>query len=216
MFDFEEVLNSTNVNLVVKDKDLKFLYCNENVACKLGLDSPNQAIGKNDYDFFEYNASNVYRKADSSVIRGNKLINVRETFSLPNRSIPVLVSKNQFKNRTGEVIGVVISFIDISGVNHELSGDLLKFNQEKQIYEFHIGDQTDFFTQREYDVFKQLLLGLTAKEIAKKLSLSFRTIEDYIEKIKLKLQCTSKHQIPQTAIRLGILHQNIINNSPLP
>lgn len=51
------------------------------------------------------------------------------------------------------------------------------------------------FTPREIDCIHLLLKGLTAKGIAKRLNLSPRTVESYIENIKTKTQCHSKEQL---------------------
>lgn len=50
-------------------------------------------------------------------------------------------------------------------------------------------------TKRELEVLKYILLGKTAKQIAKEINLSHRTIEEYTGKIKRKLQCHHKSEI---------------------
>jgi DNA-binding NarL/FixJ family response regulator len=42
---------------------------------------------------------------------------------------------------------------------------------------------------------KHILTGLTAKEIGRQLELSPRTVESYIENIKIKLLCQNKTQL---------------------
>lgn len=51
------------------------------------------------------------------------------------------------------------------------------------------------FTSRELSCIKLLLKGFTAKMIAKNFALSPRTIEQYLEKIKVKLHCHSREQL---------------------
>jgi DNA-binding CsgD family transcriptional regulator len=211
MFEFDDIIKSANMYLAVKDKNLKYLYCNENVACGLGLDSPKQIIGKDDHELFKDNIAHIYRSGDAHVLKGGSLLNVHEIQPHTDKTIQILTTKNQLRNKSGVVLGVVISFIDITGLKLELPTDFLQYNFNRKLYEFRIGKQTDFFTRREYDVFKYTLLGLTAKQIAKRLALSSRTIEDHINKIKLKLQCSSKHQIAETAIRLGLVQQNMLD-----
>ena len=64
----------------------------------------------------------------------------------------------------------------------------------------------EYFTEREFSVFTYLLLGFTSKMIALKLNLSPRTIEGIVNQIKLKLQCTTKSQIIEAAMRYGLGH----------
>lgn len=61
------------------------------------------------------------------------------------------------------------------------------------------------FTNREKDVFKQLLRGTTAKQIAKELGISWRTVEQHINQIKSKLGCRYKNEIILTAIRNNLI-----------
>lgn len=210
MFDFEDIIKSANMYLAAKDKNLKYLYCSENVASGLGLDSPRQIIGKTDYELFDESIGNIYRAGDIHAIKGGVLLNAREVQPHTDKTIQILTSKNQLKNKKGDPVGIVVSFIDITGLDYKTSSDIFEYNEERKSYEFHISGKSEFFTKREYEVFRHVLLGLVTKQIAKRLMLSPRTIEDYLERIKSKLQCTSKHQIAETAMRLGILHQNII------
>lgn len=50
-------------------------------------------------------------------------------------------------------------------------------------------------TKREKECLYWLVKGMTAKEIGKKLNLSYRTIEDHIDKIKSKFGCDTKSQL---------------------
>jgi len=208
MFEFEDIIKSANIFICAKDKDLKYIYCNENVANSLGLDSPKQIIGQTDYDLFNTELAHTYRMGDVHVSKGGTLLNVKEIHPHLNSSIEILTNKNQLKNNAGDFSGVVVSFVNITGLTWTLHSDLL-FDQKNNRYHIKIGNQTEYLTRREYDVLKNLLKGYTAKKIAKNLLLSPRTIEGYIENLKTKLQCSSKYHIIEAAMRLGIVQQNI-------
>lgn len=64
---------------------------------------------------------------------------------------------------------------------------------------------TPRFTKRENDVIRHLLNGCTAYEISKKLYLSKRTVEHYLERMKEKLDCCSKSELIQKARKLHSL-----------
>lgn len=210
MFEQDDIIKSTNIFLAAKDKNLKYLYCNENVACGLGLDSPKQIVGKTDYELFPDDLAKTYRSGDEYVLKGNVLINAREIQPQVNKVIKILVTKNQLKNKSGDMLGVVISFIDASNIKGIFTNELMPYDSKKQIYTFQIGREEGFFTKREYEVFRALLFGFTAKQIGKQLSMSPRTAETHIEHIRLKLQCSSKHRIIEAAMRYGIV-QNYSN-----
>lgn len=65
------------------------------------------------------------------------------------------------------------------------------------------GDQ--YLTKRETDVLKCVVLGYTAKQIGQRLNISFRTVEAYIEILKLKLQCCRKGDIVKKIITSGLI-----------
>ena len=51
---------------------------------------------------------------------------------------------------------------------------------------------------------KFFIKGLSAKEIAKEMNLSPRTIETFIVRIKQKLSCTWKTELTRCLLELGI------------
>ncbi|MBL8676913.1 MAG: helix-turn-helix transcriptional regulator, partial [Alphaproteobacteria bacterium] len=50
-------------------------------------------------------------------------------------------------------------------------------------------------SQREYECLKNLLIGKTMKETAQELKLSPRTIESYLNNIKIKINAHTKSEI---------------------
>lgn len=60
-------------------------------------------------------------------------------------------------------------------------------------------------SHREYQCFKLFIKNYSAKEIAKNLSLSPRTVENYLNNIKQKLYCSSKYDLLKIAVSNGII-----------
>jgi DNA-binding NarL/FixJ family response regulator len=58
-------------------------------------------------------------------------------------------------------------------------------------------------SQREHEVLQLLCQGLTAKESAKQLHLSYRTVETYLENVKAKLGYRRRFEL----IRYGFEHK---------
>ncbi len=56
-------------------------------------------------------------------------------------------------------------------------------------------DRLDSLTSREKDCLKWFLKGLSAVQIGKKIHLSNRTVEFYIENVKNKLDCSTKQEL---------------------
>lgn len=62
-------------------------------------------------------------------------------------------------------------------------------------------------SKREVDLAKLLLKGMTAKEIAKNLGLSPRTIEFYMIRMKKKFNCNYKAALIQEILKVGFLDE---------
>ena len=61
-----------------------------------------------------------------------------------------------------------------------------------------------YLTKRELDILKCLIQGYSAKETGLKLGISYRTVESYINSLKLKLRCNKKRELISLAIKLGL------------
>lgn len=59
-------------------------------------------------------------------------------------------------------------------------------------------------SKRELDCAALLLNGLTSKEIGSHLSLSYRTIEDYINSLKRKLNARNKSELIVKLLNYGV------------
>jgi len=62
-------------------------------------------------------------------------------------------------------------------------------------------------SKREHECLLFLLWGLSTKDIARRLSLSPRTIESHIERLKCKMNCDSRRTLIAKAIREGYLNE---------
>lgn len=72
---------------------------------------------------------------------------------------------------------------------------------------FHLGENFNKsnLTKRELEVLSLIVLGHTAKEVGQYLSISFRTVEAYINTLKFKLGCQSKREIIKMVIKTGLV-----------
>lgn len=67
------------------------------------------------------------------------------------------------------------------------------------------GGVTFNLTKRKKEVLELVISGLSDKEIASCLNLSYGSIRDYIDKIRLKLGAGNRVHIAVIAIRAGIV-----------
>ncbi len=59
-------------------------------------------------------------------------------------------------------------------------------------------------TEREHEIAQFVIQGKTAKETAKLLELSYRTVERHLDNIKLKLNCVKKSELVVKLLKEGL------------
>lgn len=111
----EKILDQLNLYIWAKDRNFRYVYCNENYAMAAGLDSPNQIIGKSDDHLPWRKYADFFRVGDYGVLQGNSRVNAPEVSDTVNNVKDILVTENQLLNSSNKCIGVIGSFIDITG-----------------------------------------------------------------------------------------------------
>lgn len=206
MLNGNHVSLQPNICIGLKDRHFRYAYCNENFAEFTGL-SPTSIVGKTDFDLFEDNYANIYRRGDIATLRGNPLLNQYEVIHSEERKITtVLTTKNvlEYDNK----LSTIFSFIDLGSiVQTQKNTATFAYIETKNIYHLYTDDQRLEFTAMQYKVLKHILQGKTTKGIGLALGISHRTVEYHIKKIKATLQCSHKNQIMETTIRLGLNYQ---------
>lgn len=199
--------NIDPVYIFCKDRHGRFMFCNEPFAEIMGVDSSSSVIGKTDFQACWRIYAELYREGDCSVMAGGVWQNVHETQNhADGNTYNILVSKYPFFDKNDEVIGVIGSYSKIPQQEYTNTARALgsKFEKDKIYLGANFG--SEYFTKREYEVFQQLLLSKSIKQIAFVLNISARTVESHVNKIKNKLQCNYKNDIVVTAVRFGLLH----------
>jgi DNA-binding CsgD family transcriptional regulator len=186
---------------------IEFLFCNEAHAEIAGIDSAGQIIGKTDYDLFWRQNADHCRKGDMLTMAGGSWVNVIERLTRYDGTFDISISKYQLLDEDNNCIGVVGSYFDIKKCP---PNNLQNQQTTKKAERVYLGEYfgNEYFTLREYEVFQHLLVGKSAKQIAKDMSISPKTIEYYIDRIKKKLQCNYKKDIIITAIKFGLATLN--------
>lgn len=203
--DIEMLAKNIVNHIFAKDLQGRYLFCNEYFASVAGLDSPQQVVGKVDYDLcWPSEQADFFRAADQKVVHGESYINQYELI-LP-KKIPVIVTKTPIFNKENRLIGIIGSSASFSNY---LAAPMLK--QKEGL--FYLDSKT-YLTQRELEVLKYTLLGYSNKRIAESLSISARTVETHLQNIKLKLQCNTRGELIITAVELGLFY--LLKNNAQP
>lgn len=193
----------------VKDDKFRFVSCSENHAELAGEDSPGTMIGKDDYALVWRKDADFFRKKDSEIIKNNiSYVNVVETIEIVSCSgitkQPILITKIPIYNKKGKCIGIAGSHLNLPTPG-QTNPHKDNFDEKGRLLlpSFFGGE---YLTKNETRVLRYILYGKTSKQIAQLLGLSYRTVEEYIVKIKKKFQCTHKTDIHSIAIKHGITH----------
>ncbi|MGF1539944.1 MAG: PAS domain S-box protein [Pleurocapsa sp.] len=104
-----------------KDTNFKYLGCNRQFAKDVGLKTPEQVIGKNDFDLGWKQYAHLYQAEDTLIIAGGTpKIGQEVTRIAPDGKVTWLKSsKLPLKNQQGETIGIFDSYEDISDRKRE-------------------------------------------------------------------------------------------------
>ncbi|BCA95590.1 histidine kinase [Legionella antarctica] len=110
-----EIINNLPGAVYWKDKDGHYMGCNKFVAKMAGYDSPEQMIGKTDYDLCWNAFADEWRLLDQKVIEDDSTIVREEKAQLSNgQIITELTFKTPLKNEHGEIIGIIGTSLDIT------------------------------------------------------------------------------------------------------
>ena len=112
----EGILNAIPVRVFWKGKNLVFLGCNALFAHDAGFADPKDIIGKDDYQMVWRDQAELYRGDDRQVMEGgvSKLF-IEEPQTTPEgNTITLLTSKVPLRSSTGEISGVLGTYMDIT------------------------------------------------------------------------------------------------------
>ena len=112
-----ELVNQLPAAIFWKNAESVFMGCNKTFAKLAGLSSPQDIIGKTDYDLpWGKNQARLYRNDDLSVINSKQAKQqIEENQTLADgKEIVLLTSKMPLFSRNGQVMGILGIFHDIT------------------------------------------------------------------------------------------------------
>ena len=196
----------------------------------LGYKSINASIGVSYYDFpvRAKRLAQYFHQTDKELIAGSPGVRVLIHWYLyDDKRMLALCEKLPIKDENGNVVAILAHTIDITHSNLiDISRYLNLFSHNRHAQEndgqfFYKICQSNDYTQdnlsaREVECLFYILRGKTAKEVAKILCLSCRTVESHIDNMKYKFGVTRKTQLIEKAIMKGyinVLPKSLLANS---
>jgi diguanylate cyclase (GGDEF)-like protein/PAS domain S-box-containing protein len=110
------VLETAPLRIFWKSVDLNYLGCNTAFARDAGLNSPDELLGKDDFQMGWHDQAELYRSDDRMVMSSNKpKLNIEEPQTTPDgQQIWLRTSKVPLHDGAGEVVGVLGVYDDIT------------------------------------------------------------------------------------------------------
>lgn len=112
----KEVLSAIPHAICWKTKELEYLGCNKQFAELVGLDDPEDIVGKTDFHLAWQHYGNMHRKQDLLVMQnGENVLNQERSILLKgNREFVMSVSQSPLYDDDGNAIGIINMFVDIT------------------------------------------------------------------------------------------------------
>lgn len=197
--NFENLLNLP-AYVFWKNKTGSYLGYNDYGAMKLGYKSCSEMIGKTDFELFPKAVAQGYRANDEIVLADKKQVFVLEEGVLKDKAPVIFLSyKMPLYDPHKEIVGIAgISFtrpscdMDTAFIKNVSVTDLA---QACNYCPQSSGAACSIFSEKERLCLRYLCQGLTFKMIARQLAISPKTVETYVERAKLKINCHGKAQL---------------------
>lgn len=110
------IIDTIPIRVFWKSKTLRYLGCNTLFAHDVGLESPQELIGKDDYQMTWAPQADLYREDDRSVMESgeSKLFYEERQTTPTGENMWLSTSKVPLKNSAGEIIGILGTYEDIT------------------------------------------------------------------------------------------------------
>jgi PAS domain S-box-containing protein len=209
----KNVLDTSPASICWKNRDLQFLGCNTTFARQSGLSSPEEIIGKTDWDLHSRPEQIVSYQADDRRIMDSGLpeYHIIESGCDTNGNLVWFdTTKIPLQNTTGEVIGILVTILDIT-VQKTIQDEIQRLNAE---LEQRVEERTAQLQASNQE------LESFSYSVSHDLRAPLRSINGYsqilMEEYADKLDDTGKdyfNHILAAALRMGHLIENLLKFS---
>lgn len=177
--------------------DLTLARVNKNSATSYGMQQPEELVGKTVYDFFEKESAEYLVRYEMETVIKNKIMMREYDLTRLDGSVHHFLGlRAPWYDNNDQIIGVMGYAVSIG--KHSLPDALTSFMKQGLIenpgtYSNYI--HSAHLSKREMECLKLAVRGKTMREIGLFLGLSVRTIEAYMENIKLKFNVATKSEL---------------------
>lgn len=190
-------------------EELKIIYANNTMRNFVGSKSLNEIQEKTDFDFRWEKFAPLYLTHEKDTLEGRNYVALYPGCDYQGAETLFICHRTVIKNEFGIPDGVLTHTYILQDRKHLELSNLINTEINNATREhFTVGKRTNDIqlTRREREVLFYFLRGKSSKEIGKILNISHRTIEVYINNLKMKFQSNTKSELTAKAITIGFLY----------
>ncbi len=172
----QAMLDNVPDRIYFKDAQCRFVQCNQAVARRLNVESPEQVIGKTDFDFYPAAKAEEFHQDEQKLIKtGIPLLNKIEQLVKPGGEVSwASVTKTPLRGLDGKITGLVGISRDIT----ELKQAEEDLRQSRDELEKRVAERTAELSEKNAALQKQIAERERAEDALAKERLVLRTLID--------------------------------------
>lgn len=203
--------------IAVCDKNATCIYSNDYTAKLFGYSSESSMIGDSIHEMKcpAVESAADFIKQNDFVCQTGTDLTILDIHQYSYGDPKILITKKTPYRDNGEIAGTIIHCVELhSSVFSKTCATLIKSDEKyyankdskERSYTVGVDMHRKKLSERELECVFYLLRCNTMKQIAKLLEISPRTVESYLEQVKIKLNCTSKNEIIEVCLAEGLLN----------
>lgn len=176
-----ELLKQIPASVFWKDKNSVYLGCNNAFIHSLGLSSPEEVVGKTDYDLpTTREESDAFRTDDKQVIESKKpKLNIEEFQTLPNgKKVVLLTNKVPLVDKQNNVVGILGIYYDITDRKQKEE----ELREAKEKAEIANKAKTEFLENMRHDIRTPIMGIIGFADMIKNSAVDAR-IKEYVDNL---------------------------------
>lgn len=178
--------------------------------------STTDMVGRTVRDLTSKRTAEIVLAHNRVVLKANQMAINEEKAIIVEKNIPIkfLSMKFPWYDKNNQLKGIFGCSINITNMCGALLADSLSLLIQSGLMQTSfiknnkiplLSNAKDIFTQRENDVLYHLIRGKTSREIAARLSISARTVEQHIVNMKVKTQSNSKSELIEKVVDQSLM-----------
>ncbi|WP_221071013.1 helix-turn-helix transcriptional regulator [Vibrio alfacsensis] len=195
-----------------KDRESVFRYVNQEYAELMGHSSPEECIGKTDFEMLSptIECAQEFQRQDQYVIETGESLKILDIHPYPDGHWRAhIFTKTPWRDDTGNVLGTIFYGRELTDTAVIEVGywvcRAIGVNPNKQsIFRFsNVKPEPDKLTCREQETLFLLLYGKKPQFIAQAMGISTKTVEGHVARLRAKFEANSKNELIDKAMEAG-------------